>query len=58
MAEGHLASAFKKDHCVICKLNFENEEPVHVTKKGMLTLDKPWHRNERDSVTQMISELN
>ena len=38
MVEGHLASAFKKDHCLICKLNFENEEPVHVTKRGMLTI--------------------
>ena len=28
MAEGHLVSAFKKHHCVICKLNFENKEPL------------------------------
>ena len=38
MAEEYLTSTFKKDHYVICKLNFEKKELVHVTKKGMLTI--------------------
>lgn len=37
MAEGQLA-IFKKDCCVLCKLSFDNENPVHVTKKGIFTL--------------------
>ena len=37
MAEGHLASALKKDCCVICKLGLKNVEPVHVAEKGILT---------------------
>ena len=35
MAEGHDASAFEKDHCVICKLGFGNKEPVRVFKYGI-----------------------
>jgi len=38
MAEKHLVGEFKKDHCVICKLGFENEESVHVTKKGITAI--------------------
>ncbi len=41
MAEGHDASTFKKDHCVIFVyiiiiIDFANKKPVHVSKKGML----------------------
>lgn len=56
MAEGHLASAFKKDHCVICKLNFENEEPVHVTKKGMLTIIECCEKHGKDDLYTYLNE--
>ena len=48
MAEVHDASAFKKDHCVICKLGFENKEPVRVSKKGMLTIMECCEKHGRD----------
>ena len=50
MAEGHLVSAFKKDCGVICKLGFKNVEPIHVAKKGILTLI-----NYSESVGEMTS---
>ena len=50
MAEGHDASAFEKEHCVICKLGFENKEPVHVSKKGMLTIMKCCEKHGRDDL--------
>ena len=56
MAEGHLASAFKKDHCVICKLNFENEEPVHVTKKEMLTIIECCEKHGKDYLYTYLNE--
>ena len=56
MDEGHLASIFKKDHCVICKLNFENEEPVHVTKKGMLTIIECCEKHERNDLCAYLNE--
>ena len=56
MAEGHLASAFKKDHCVICKLNFENEELVRVTKKGMLTIIECCEKHGKDDLYTYLNE--
>ena len=50
MAEGHLANDFKKDCCVICQLGFENAEPVHVTKKGILTLLNYSEKRGRDDL--------
>ena len=56
MTEGHLATAFKKDHCVICKLNFENEEPVHVTKKGILTIMECCEKHGKDDLYTYLNE--
>ena len=57
MAERHLASAFKKDCCVICKLGFENVEPVHVTKKGILTLINYSDKHGRDDLHTYLNQF-
>lgn len=56
MAEAHLASAFKKDCCVICNLGFENVEPVHVTKKGILTLINYSEKHSRDDLHTYLNQ--
>ena len=40
MAEGHYSevNSFQRGCCVICKQGFEDENPVAVSKKGVLTL--------------------
>ena len=56
MAEGHDASAFEKDYCVICKLGFENKEPVRVSKKGMLTIMECCEKHGRDDLYTYLTE--
>ena len=56
MAEGHLTSAFKKDCCVLCKLGFENAEPVHVTRKGILTLINYSEKRGRDELHTYLNQ--
>ena len=56
MAEDHDASAFEKDHCVICKLGFENKEPVCLSKKGMLTIMECCEKHGRDDLYTYLTE--
>ena len=41
---------------MICKLNFENEEPVHVTKKGMLTIIECCEKHGKDDLYTYLNE--
>ena len=50
VTEKHFASEFKKDHCVICKLDFENNESFCVTKKGMLTIVNCCEKHGKDDL--------
>ena len=56
MAEGHLASAFKMDCSIICKLGFENVETVHVTKKEILTLINYSEKHGRDDLHTYLNQ--
>ena len=55
MAEGHLAS-FKKDCCVLCKLSFDNENPVLLTKKGILILIGYSEKRGRDDILTYLNQ--
>ena len=50
MAEGPFSGAFKKDCCVICLLDFKTKEPVHLTKKGMLTIIECCEKHGREDL--------
>jgi hypothetical protein len=39
-----------QDCCIICKLGFDTTEPVHVTKKGVLTLLSYSKKHEREDL--------
>ena len=54
---------FKEECCVICNLGFEDEKPVAVAKKGMLTLikcsEEHGENDLREHLTRCInSKLN
>lgn len=56
MAEVQVATPFQKDCCVICKLGFEDENPVHMTKKGILTLIDYSAMHGRDDLHTYLNE--
>ena len=58
MAEGHPTSAFRKDHCVICKLGFVNKESIRVTKKGILTIMECCEKYGRDDLYIYLDECS
>ena len=55
MAERYFAS-FKKDCCVLCKLSFDNENPVHVTKKGIFILIGYSEKRGRDDLLSYLNQ--
>ncbi len=44
------ASISFQDCCICCKLGFDSTEPVHVTKKGVLTLLSYSEKHEREDL--------
>jgi hypothetical protein len=41
---------------VICKLGFENVEPVHVTRKGILTFISYSEKHGRDDIRTYLNQ--
>lgn len=59
MAEGHHSEeidSFKKDCCVICRQGFKDENPVTVSKKGVLTIISFSQKYERVDLSTYSKE--
>ena len=54
--ESDEVNPFKKDCCVICKQGFEDENPVTVSKKGVLTLISFSEKRGRVDLTTYLNE--
>lgn len=48
------ASNSFKNCCIICKLGFDSNEPVHVTKKGVRTLLNYSEKNKRTDLCEYL----